>query len=58
MQELKREIELLKPNKIIFLTSWNYDCYIKSAFNHIVYIENKKIQIGAKKMQGWSFPVI
>lgn len=55
MQVLKKEIELLKPRKIIFLTSWNYDNYIKSIFNDIVDIESKKVQIGANKMPWWEF---
>lgn len=55
MQVLKREIELLKPNKIIFLTSWYYDDYIKSIFKDIYDIESKKVQIGANKMPWWEF---
>ena len=55
MQVLKREIELLKPRKVIFLTSWYYDNYIKSIFNDVVDIESKKVQIGAKKMPWWEF---
>ena len=55
MQVLRREIELLKPKRIIFLTSSGYDNYIKSIFNNVVDIENKKIQIGAKKMPWWEF---
>ena len=55
MQVLRREIELLKPKRIIFLTSSDYDNYIKSIFNNVVDIENKKIQIGAKKMPWWEF---
>ena len=55
MQVLWREIELLKPKRIIFLTSSGYDYYIKGIFNNVVDIENKKIQIGAKKMPWWEF---
>ena len=55
MKVLKREIELLKPKKIIFLTSWDYDNYIKGIFNDVVDIESKKVQIGAKKMPWWEF---
>lgn len=55
MQVIKKEIELLKPKKIVFLTSWYYDDYIKSIFSNIVDVESKKIQIGANKMPWWEF---
>lgn len=53
MQVLKKEIEVLKPKKVIFLTSWYYDNYFNSIFNNIKNINNKKVKIGTYSMP-WS----
>jgi hypothetical protein len=55
MQVLKKEIEIIKPKKIIFLTSWNYDEYFKDVFDEMENISNTKITIGKKKMPWWEF---
>lgn len=55
MQVLRKEIEIIKPKKIIFLTSWYYDEYFKYVFDEIENISNTKISIGKKKMPWWEF---
>lgn len=55
MQVLKKEIEIIKPKKFIFLTSCNYDEYFKFGFDEIENTSNTKITIGKKKMPWWEF---
>lgn len=50
MQVLRREIQLLKPKKIVFLTSWYYDEYLVCIFDSIEVIEDKNVPIGSKSM--------
>lgn len=52
---IKKEIEVLKPQKIVFLTSWYYDTYIDSIFKKITITEDTKKQIGKKKMPWKNF---
>lgn len=53
-----KEIEILKPDKIIFYTNTDYDNYISNykPSDNFVDIENryKKIKIGAKQMPYWN----
>lgn len=55
LQVLRKEIKLIEPKKIIFLTSWDYDGYMKYIFDEIEEGINTEIKIGKKTMPWWGF---
>lgn len=50
MQVIKKEVQILNPQKIIFLTSWYYDEYFSFIFDKMKIIDDSTEQIGKKKM--------
>lgn len=55
MQVIKEEIKILKPDNIVFLTSWEYDEHFVSIFDEIISIKSEYIDVGKKKMPWWEF---
>ncbi|MDR0861774.1 MAG: uracil-DNA glycosylase family protein [Oscillospiraceae bacterium] len=51
LRAIRKEIEIIKPNKIVFYTVVNYDKYVPGIFDEFREGVNMEKDIGAKKMK-------